>query len=92
MNHTLYLRDDTVEVTIEVAYHAVYRPAQISGPPERCYPDESELGLIGYLFVGWKDLTDDGDAKAPTDEEILAAYVADEDRIIAACWEDFRGN
>ena len=36
-------REDIYDVSYEASAHCVYRPARISGPPEDCHPDESEL-------------------------------------------------
>lgn len=91
MNYPLYLHDETIEVEIDVAYNASYRPAQISGPPEDCYPDESELEVTGFTVVSATLL--DGDALNFTADELTAAFQKEQGRIIAACWEDFhRGN
>ena len=92
MKTYLSLHDDQLEVSIDASYNAVYRPAKVSGPPENCHPDESELDLTGFTVEGVRDFSDGGDLPDPTLSELAAAFQAAEDRIIAECWEDFHDN
>jgi hypothetical protein len=86
MLYYLYLRDDAIEVEIDVAYSAIYRPAKLSGPPENCYPDESEMELDGYSILNIQTPPEEAPV---TKREIQSAFDKDENRIIDACWEDF---
>ena len=41
---TIYLEtDDGSELEIEIEFTYSYQPAYISGPPEDCYPEESDF-------------------------------------------------
>jgi hypothetical protein len=39
------LEDDSYLVLFDVTADCAYQPAQLSGPPESCYPEESELDI-----------------------------------------------
>lgn len=54
---TLEVEEYEVEVEVENEWHIIYvdfsisavltyQPARISGPPEDCYPDESEIDVV----------------------------------------------
>jgi hypothetical protein len=77
---TLYfiVEGEEVEIECTVDYDAVYQPAQISGPPERCYPEESEMTINSVL-------PDDPEISPELKEAIKSA----EDRIIDEAWEDY---
>lgn len=106
MNYYLYLRDDMVEVAIDVTYHATYRPAKISGPVEQCHDDESELEVTGYTLgdiTYWcpecdSRIDQDGPTrhscctKVPiiTLADVQSAFDNALPAIEDACWEDFQ--
>lgn len=89
MEYLLYLRNDELEVTINVEYYADYQPAKLSGPPEDCYPDCSSLEIEDWTVLNINDLSDNGDHSQPSPKELCDAFQADRERIEEACWEDF---
>lgn len=92
MKHHLYLRDEKLEVEIDVEYNGVFQPAFTSGHPEECYPTYGEMKLKGYSVVSVRDMTDEQDQPAPTQEELDVAYAADKESIVRACWGHFHDN
>lgn len=89
MEYPLYLGNDDFEVIVDVYYRATYQPARVSGPPEDCYPDESELSITGFDVVGVRDLLDEPNFVMPSAEELQDAFEHNERAIWVACWEDF---
>ena len=71
MTATLPLGDAEVEVT----YTAIYEPAYVSGLPEDCYPDSSELEIESVELGGAE----------------LLPFLTDAvlDRFEELCWEHF---
>jgi hypothetical protein len=80
--YTIELDGNEIDLTIE--YDAVYQPARISGPPEDCYPDESELDITDVMF----DLPPDATC---TEEQVIAFITQPvmEQKLEEACWEHF---
>jgi len=76
------LNGEEWEIEVEVSYHAVYLPAKVSGPPESCHPDGSELELLGVASLG--DLPE-----GITDEMVFAAAEYSVSRLEQEAWEDF---
>ena len=82
MTH-LYLEDET-ELTVEdknyvvlfgVTADMIYEPAKLSGPPEDCYPDNSECNIEDVKVLGVWD--EEGDSIQPSKAllaELLAEY------------------
>lgn len=81
--YTIELDGNEIDLTIE--YDAVYQPAKLSGPPEDCYPDESELDITDVTVP---DLSSD----CTVTEEQIIAYLDTakvQERLHDACWEHF---
>ena len=76
------LNGEEWEIEVKVSYHAVYLPAKVSGPPESCYPDESELELLGITIL-------DDLPEGMTEEMVLAAAEDQAERLEQEAWEDF---
>lgn len=70
-----YRSDDSVLI---VEYEGYDDPGKISGPPEDCYPPDSEMNIVEVVAQGKPfDIIDF--ESLPEDEQ---------DRIIQACWDD----
>ena len=71
---TFTVRIGSLELDASAEITGEFRPAQISGPPERCYPEESpEIDVVG-LTVGGTDLSgllDDEDILESVHAQIL---------------------
>ena len=81
--YTIELDGNEIDLTIE--YDAVYQPAKVSGPPEDCHPDESELDITDITIP---DLSSD----CTVTEEQIIAYITQpimEQKLQDACWEQF---
>jgi hypothetical protein len=59
-NFTTYiypvLDGEETEIEVVVDYDANYQPARVSGPPEDCYPEDSEMTInsVTTEFKGWE--------------------------------------
>lgn len=87
MKTFLLLFDDAVELELEVEYSGVHRPAYISGPPEDCYPDESEMTIEGYTVVSVNEI--ESDHPEITELAVEQAFEKAKDRIEQECWDDY---
>ena len=70
------------EVMVYVEYDATYEPAYVTGLPENCYPDSSEMELTKITAIG----------KLPegiTQEMLTAEAEADNDRLTQLAWDDY---
>ena len=70
--------DQDIIVTVDVTY----APAKLSGPPEDCHPDESEVELLSWTHNG---LT-------PDEREAVDRWLNSEDgidRVNSEAWEQF---
>lgn len=77
---------------VEVEFYAVatlsYQPAQTSGPPEKCYPEESEFDLKSISIT--KVIDDEGQPiKLTTKTMKLLREAIDEDLLAEQMWEEF---
>ena len=63
---------------LDVTYSASYTPAKLSGPPEDCYPEDSECEVTSIAYGG-EDITD-----------LLSEKVLEQ--IEAKVWEDANEN
>ena len=68
---TFPVRIGSLELEASAEITGEFRPAQISGPPERCYPEESPEVDVHELAVGETDLSG-----LLEDEDILEAVHA----------------
>ena len=86
ITYTLMLNEEEVDVDFDIDAHIVYRPEQVSGPVENCYPDESECDI--------RDIKVLSEVDGFTDLEILAALEGQigTDKIGEDLWEDFLTN
>jgi hypothetical protein len=91
MKYYIYFHDDSWEVEYNVEYDAVYQPAKLSGPPDRCYPDESSMDISDFTVTSITKVDAESLAPQPTDEQIKAAFEKHEnERLVEeACWNDF---
>ena len=79
---TLTLREEEVEVELDIDYSAYYQAAKLGGPPEDCYPEDSEMTIDEVSFPSEV-------VEAYTDAELQEAVEAIMDKVEEACWEDF---
>jgi hypothetical protein len=81
----LYLTDkdgEEHEVDVRVYYDATYQSARISGPPEYCYPSESEMDITDIHVIG--------DLPPGCDEpDFDTLSVEQQDRIEVDAWEHY---
>lgn len=71
------------EIEIGVCYSAIYEPAYISGLPEDCYPDSSEMDIHDIFAI------DDLPAGITT-AMVMDAAESQRDRLEEEAWEDYR--
>ena len=59
---TQTLGDDEHEIAYTATVRVNYQPAQLYGPPENCYPDESEVEIESLVTVppGFENILDTG--------------------------------
>jgi hypothetical protein len=87
MKTYLYLHDDDVEIVIDVDYDAHYQAAYVNGPPEDCYPEDSEMTINGFKVISVKQM---GEVNhAITSEEIDAVFQENIERLEEECWEHY---
>ena len=74
--------DGEHEIEVRISYDASYQAAYISGPPEDCYPADSEMDLT--------EVTPVNDLPAGITQEMLVveAMAADE-RLTDEAWEHY---
>ena len=74
---------EEIDVEFEIQADITYQPARISGPPEDCYPDESECEITSIRVMDT--------VEGHTDAEILKALEVQvgEDRIVEDLWDDY---
>ena len=70
------------EVDVHIEYDAVYEPAFVTGLPEDCYPDSSEMDLTEITAIN--DLP-----PGITDAMVRDAADDDKDRLTEEAWEDY---
>lgn len=73
---------DNYKIEIGISYDAVYEPAYISGLPENCYPDSSEMDLTGLVIL-------DDLPEGITEKMVRDAAEEANDRITEEAWQDF---
>lgn len=66
------------EVGVVVDYDANYQPAKVSGPPEDCYPEDSEM-TINSVTPDTPDWP----------EEIMNEIKSQEERFVDEAWEHY---
>ena len=81
--YTLMLQGEEQDVDFEIEADITYEPARISGPPEDCYPDESECDITVIKVMSKIDGLKDADIL-----DALATQVGD-DTIINDLWDDY---
>ena len=81
--YTLMLQGEEQDVDFEIEADITYQPARISGPPEDCYPDESECDITEIKVMSQIDGLKDADIL-----DALATQVGD-DTIINDLWDDY---
>ena len=83
ITYTLMLNDEEQDVDFVIEADITYQPARISGPPEDCYPDESEC-YITEIKVRYP-------VDGCSDEQILAALEKQvgEEKIKEDLWSDY---
>jgi hypothetical protein len=92
MKYYIYFHDEAYEVEVEVQYHAVYQPAKLNGPPDRCYPDESSMDIEDITIVETRVLDLDTKADPPTLAQVMDYCDKHESKIKEECWNDFHDN
>ena len=66
-----------------------YQPERISGPPEDCYPTDSECDITAVSVFCIRDVL--GKERSLPDElAVLISSKLPRDRIEELCWEEFR--
>lgn len=81
--YTLMLGEDEVDVEFEINADMTYLPARLSGPPEDCYPDESECVITSIVPLEKIDGCNDADLLDALETQVS------EEKIIEDLWEDF---
>jgi len=79
--------DRTYLVAYECSGYAVYRPARVNGPPENCWPDESECEIVDAAVTSISD--DDGN---PVDDNaiwLICIQALNTDKIRDQLWDQF---
>lgn len=76
----IYTSETDHEIPVRIDYDAIYQPARISGPPENCYPDESEMTINAIEPLG--------DLPEGITQKILEEVAADMG-IEDECWEHY---
>ena len=87
-SQTVALDDHDYEVGYCATASCIYAPAQLYGPPENCYPDESELNDMEILIT---DVHGD-DGRQITETALMWARLAielNDDLIKEQLWETF---
>lgn len=74
---------DTYEIEVGISYDATYEPAYISGPPEDCYPDSSEMDLTGLVIL-------DDLPEGVTEQMVRSAAEDANERIEQEAWDDWQ--
>lgn len=70
------------EIEVRIHYDATYQAARISGPPDSCYPAESEMILTDMDILS--ELP-----RGITDKDVIAAADSDEERIEDEAWTHY---
>lgn len=73
---------DDYGIEVGISYDATYEPAYITGLPEDCYPDGSEMDIHDVVAIG----------ELPagiTEAMVMAAAEYDRDRLEGEAWEHF---
>ena len=81
--YTLMLGGEEQDVDFSIEADMTYEPARISGPPEDCYPDESECDITEIKVMSEVDGLKDADILDALEKQI------GEERIIEDLWEDY---
>jgi hypothetical protein len=69
-----------VEVEVEVTLVGHYVPAQVYGPPEDCYPEDSDMEVTDVKVLEDLDLKGLAEATLSGGEEL--------DKVITAAWSE----
>lgn len=85
---TVELNDQPVDVKFSATASMSYQPAQTSGPPEKCYPAESEFDLEELHILDAKDANDKRLTLGLSTMCQLRALI-NEDLLAEKMWEDF---
>ncbi len=76
---------DESEVDVIVKWEGTYERAYISGPPENCYPETSEMEILSVEFVGdWPE--------GLTQKEFDALCKKAEDRFLCRAWDQLKNS
>lgn len=80
--------DERYLVEYSVSAMCSHRPGRLSGPPEDCYPDESECEIE---WIAVQAVTDSRDNPVSLDAEFETAIIAalSQEEIEEKCWEAF---
>ena len=76
--------DGEHEIEVRISYDASYQEAYISGPPEDCYPADSEMDLTDIEPIGTLP-------ECITQEMLRVAAVAADERLTDEAWEHYHG-
>ena len=75
-------QDGEHEIEVRISYDASYQAAYISGPPEDCYPADSEMDLTAVEPVN--DLP-----AGITQEMLVVEAMAADERLTEEAWEHY---
>jgi hypothetical protein len=86
---TVELNGQKIKVTFTATASMLYTVAQVSGPPERCYPEETDLNLESISITEARTVSGAKIPLALHTMRLLLREAIDEDLLAEKMWEEF---